>query len=77
MKKSKIILLTTLIFFFCIVVYYVYPEEKLKVGQKADKIVINKANHQLLLFSKEEQIASYKVSLGSKGLGRKTKKGDN
>ena len=77
MKKDRIILLTTLIFVFCIVVYYFYPEEKLKEGQKADKIVINKANHQLLLFFKEEQIACYKVSLGRKGLGKKTKKGDN
>ena len=77
MKISKIIGLTTLIMFLGLSTYYFYPEEKLTDGQKADKIIINKANHELLLFFKDELIASYKVSLGRKGLGKKTKEGDN
>ena len=77
MKKIKIIGLTTLIVIFGLTVYYFYPEEKLTEGQKADKIIINKANHELLLFYKEELIANYKVSLGRNGLDKKTKKGDN
>ena len=76
MKKSKIIGLTTLMVILGLITYYFYPEEKLIDGQKADKIVINKANHELLLFYKEELIATYKVSLGRKGLGKKTKPGD-
>ena len=77
MKKIKIIGLTTLIVIFGLTVYYFYPEEKLTEGQKADKIIINKANHELLLFYKEELIANYKVSLGRNGLNKKTKPGDN
>lgn len=77
MTKNKIIWLTIILLFSGLIVYYFYPEEKLTAGQKADKIVINKANHELLLFFNEDLIASYKVSLGRKGLGKKTKKGDN
>jgi murein L,D-transpeptidase YafK len=77
MKKSKIIGLTTLIVVLGLITYYFYPEKKLTDGQKADKIIINKSNHELLLFYKEELIASYKVSLGRKGLAKKTKEGDN
>lgn len=57
--------------------YYFFPESKLAIGQKADKIVINKANHELLLFKNEELLASYSVSLGKKGLEKKTREGDN
>ena len=77
MKKSKIIWLTTLIIFLGLFVYYCYPEDKLHEGQKADKIIINKANHELSLYYKEELIATYKVSLSKNGLGKKTKEGDN
>jgi len=77
MKKSKLIGLTTLIVLLGLITYYFYPETKLTDGQKADKIVINKARHELLLFYKEELIASYKVSLGRNGLDKKTKEGDN
>ena len=77
MKKGKILGMTIIIVLLGLVIYYFYPEQKIKEGQKADKIVINKTNHELLLFFKEELIASYNVSLGRKGLGKKTKEGDN
>lgn len=71
MKKLIIALL------FGLLAYYLYPEYKLKNGQKADKITINKANHELLLYYHNELIATYKVSLSRNGLGKKTKEGDN
>jgi murein L,D-transpeptidase YafK len=76
MKKSKIILLISLMALSGLMFYYFYPEEKLTEGQKADRIVINKAQHELLLYSKKQFIASYAVSLGRNGLGKKTKSGD-
>jgi murein L,D-transpeptidase YafK len=57
--------------------YNFYPEQKLSLGQKADKIIVNKSKHELLLSNNEEIIATYKISLGRKGLGKKTIKGDN
>ncbi|MBM3454963.1 MAG: L,D-transpeptidase [Bacteroidetes bacterium] len=57
--------------------YYFYPEHQLSTGQKANKIVIYKTKHQLLLFNKGEQIASYKISISKKGLAKKRKLGDN
>ena len=76
MRKSTIFWLSILIIFLGLIVYYFYPESKLKDDQKADKIIINKANHELLLYYKEELIATYKVSLGRNGLNKKTKLGD-
>ena len=77
MRRSTIFWLLILIVFLVLIVYYFYPEGQLKDDQKADKIIINKANHELLLYNKEELIATYKVSLSKNGLGKKTKKGDN
>ena len=76
MKKSKILWMLILIGFLGLIVYYFYPESKLDENQKADKIIINKSNHELLLYYKEELIATYKVSLGRNGLNKKTKPGD-
>jgi len=77
MKKRKIIFLTISLLVLGLVVYYFYPEQKVKDGQKADKIVVNKADHELLLYYKDDLIASYSVSLSKNGLGKKTMKGDN
>ena len=68
MKKSRIIWLTLVVILSGLIVYYFFPEQKLQQGQKADKIVINKANHELLLYNNEGLLASYKVSLGRIGL---------
>ena len=76
MRKSRIFWLSILIVFLGLIVYYFYPESKLDENQKADKIIINKSNHELLLYYKEELIATYKVSLGRNGLNKKTKPGD-
>ena len=77
MKKRKIIALSISFLFVGLIVYYFYPEKQLKDGQKADKIVVNKADHKLLLYYKKELIASYSVSLSKKGLGKRTIAGDN
>jgi hypothetical protein len=68
MKKSRIIWLTLVVILSGLVAYYFFPEQKLQEGQKADKIVINKADHELLLYNNEDLLASYKVSLGRIGL---------
>jgi lipoprotein-anchoring transpeptidase ErfK/SrfK len=77
MKKRNTIWLASLFIILGMIVYYFYPEQQLKDGQKSDKIVVNKADHQLLLYYKDEVIASYSVSLSKKGLAKKTIKGDN
>lgn len=74
MKKS---LLTAVLIISGLAFYYFYPEIKLNEGQKADKIIINKTNHELLLFQNDELLATYKVSLSKKGLSKKTREGDN
>ena len=75
--NKRVIWSLVLIAIFGLIGYYFSPENKLAIGQKADKIVINKANHELLLFNDEDLLARYSVSLGKKGLGKKTREGDN
>ncbi len=77
MKKRNVILISSLLLFFGLAMYYIYPEQKLNDGQKADKIIVNKVDHELLLYYKGEFIASYSVSLSRAGLGKKTMQGDN
>jgi murein L,D-transpeptidase YafK len=77
MRKSTIFWLSILIVFLGLIGYYCYPESQLKNDQKADKIIINKSDHELLLYCKEELIATYKVSLGGNGLNKKTRQGDS
>jgi len=57
--------------------YYLLPEQQLTSGQKADKIVVYKADHVLKLFYQGKIIASYSVSISKKGLDAKKKCGDN
>lgn len=75
--KKHILIAMTISFFFGLIIYYFYPEQQIKDGQKADKIVVNKSDHELLLYYREKLIASYSVSLSKNGLGKKTIKGDN
>ena len=74
---KKVVWALALIAIFGLIGYYFSPESKLATGQKADKIVINKAIHELLLLNIEDLLSSFRVSLGKKGLGKKTKEGDN
>ena len=48
--NKKVIWSLVLIAIFGLIGYYFSPESKLANGQKADKIVINKANHELFIF---------------------------
>ena len=74
MSKAVLIIFS---FILGIVVYYFYPEQKLKEGQKVNRIIINKEKHELLLYFNERLIASYAVSISKKGLAKKRVKGDN
>jgi hypothetical protein len=54
-----------------LVTYYFLPEHQLTPGQKADKIVVYKADHVLKLYYHGKIIASYSVSISKKGLDAK------
>lgn len=74
-EKLKSLLMLRITFLLAIIsaffIYYFYPERKLRDGQKADKVVINKRSHNLILYSKNEIIATYSVSLSKNGLEKK------
>ena len=56
-------------------VYYFYPEDKLALGTRIDKIVVNKAQKQLLAYSKGQLLKTYNISL-RKPSGDKEFEGD-
>lgn len=57
-------------------VYYLFPEIKLPVGKKIDKIVVRKSERIMEVYSGEQIIKSYRISLGGNPTGDKEYEGD-
>ena len=53
-----------------------WPEKLLPIGEKADLVVIRKAERRLDLYRGAKLLKSYSVSLGRNPLGRKQQQGD-
>ena len=62
--------------FFGLIVYYSYPESKLPKGAQIDKLVVYKSKRQLLAYSNEQLLKTYKISLGKQTVGAKEFEGD-
>lgn len=76
MNKIKIILLSIFLLLLALTVYYFYPEEKLTSEVKIDRIVVYKSKRQLLIYSNEKLVKTYKISLGKNPVGHKEFEGD-
>jgi len=76
MTKNKIIWLTIFILSSGLTVYYFYPEDKLPADTQIDKIVVHKSKRQLLAYTYGKLLKIYKISLGSKAIGKKEFEGD-
>ena len=70
-------LVTISIGFLILSVYYFFPESKLPLNVKIDNLVIVKSKRQLLAYSNEKLIKSYKISIGRQTIGDKQFEGDN
>jgi murein L,D-transpeptidase YafK len=53
-----------------------WPESPLPDGTKADRVVVRKGARRLALYSGEELIREYSISLGGEPLGHKQREGD-
>src|SRR5688572_22426936 len=53
-----------------------WPQERLPVGTRADRVVVRKANRTLDLYKGAELLRSYRVALGSDPRGHKEQEGD-
>jgi murein L,D-transpeptidase YafK len=74
MKKFlKILSFLVLLLF----IYYIFPEKKLNENVQIDKIVVNKSKRELLVFSNNNLLKSYTISLGKSPDGDKQFEGDN
>jgi len=58
-------------------IYYFFPEKELDNSKTIDKILVLKSKRQLQVFSKNELLKSYKISLGRKPIGAKQFEGDD
>ena len=57
--------------------FYLWPEQKLPEGLTANKLVVNKSERRLQLWSNNILIKTYKISLGGNPEGHKEKQGDS
>jgi murein L,D-transpeptidase YafK len=57
-------------------VYYYYPEAELPADKDIDKIVVLKSERIMNVYSGDEILKSYKISLGTNPLGDKKTQGD-
>jgi murein L,D-transpeptidase YafK len=76
MTKNKIIWTTIFLLFLGLIVYYFYPEDKLPTDIQIDKLVVYKSKRELLAYSNEKLVKTYKISLGGNPIGDKEFEGD-
>ena len=74
MKKLALVILFLLIL--TGTVYYFFPETKLPVDRKVDKIVVMKSKRKMDVYSKGQIIKTYRISLGGDPIGDKEYEGD-
>ena len=77
MTKIKITLVSFVVLIIGLSVYYFYPGEKLPKGIKIDKMIVYKSKRQLLAYSNDELIKTYKIALGRQPIGAKQYQGDH
>ncbi|CAM3897918.1 L,D-transpeptidase family protein [Flavobacterium branchiophilum] len=61
---------------FVLLGYYLIPEPKISKNIQIDHLILYKSKRQLLAFSNEKLIKTYKVSLGKQPIGAKAYEGD-
>jgi len=72
----KIFLAALLSSFLVLFIYNLLPEKNLPDNTTVDKILVLKSKRQLIVFSKGEQLKTYKIALGSNPIGPKQCEGD-
>lgn len=59
-----------------LLIYNFLPQKPLPTDKKVDKLVVEKSKRQLLVFSKNELLKTYPISLGFGPVGHKEAEGD-
>ena len=72
-KFFKYFIFALIISFFS---YYFFPEKKLDTSKKIDKITVIKHKRELSVYSKNELLKTYTISLGKEPVGDKQFEGD-
>lgn len=75
--KPKTLFNTLITFAFIgLVIYYFYPIDKIPSNIVIDKIIVHKAKHNLVAYSKGKIVVCYKVAIGKAPIGEKQYEGD-
>lgn len=56
--------------------FYFWPEKKLDPSKTIDKILVIKHDRKMIVFSKGEEIKTYKIAIGKQPIGKKEFEGD-
>jgi murein L,D-transpeptidase YafK len=75
-KAVTVLMLIILATIIGLATYYFFPESKLPKGCKADKILVEKSNRKMHVYSEGKKLKTYTISLGFSPNGRKRFEGD-
>ncbi len=76
MNQKKVIIWSLVLGVISLLAYYFYPEKKLPKGIKINLLVVHKSKRELLVYSNNKLIKTYKISLGRNPIGHKLIEGD-
>jgi len=74
MKKTITYIL--LLFLIGLITFYIWPEKKLDSLKKIDRILVIKHERKMIVYSNNEELKTYKISLGKQPEGKKEFEGD-
>ncbi|TAH03943.1 MAG: hypothetical protein EAZ15_01970 [Sphingobacteriales bacterium] len=77
MKIFKTVFLGVIVIFSLLTIYYIYPESKLRINIKIDKLIVSKSKRLLLAYANGKLVKTYKISIGLQPTGDKKFEGDN
>jgi murein L,D-transpeptidase YafK len=77
MSKNTIILILISIVLLSLLVFYFYPKKELPKNTVIDYIKVYKSKRQLLVYSKDQLLKTYSISLGQNPIGHKEFEGDS
>src|SRR5688572_8310043 len=76
MKKLRKGIIILVVFLLAAAVYNQWPAQKLDSSKKIDRIVVLKGNRKMEVYSGNELLKTYKISLGKNPVGHKEHEGD-
>ena len=59
-----------------LIIFYIWPEKIINTSKKIDSILVIKHERKMIVYSNNEELKTYKISLGREPEGKKNFEGD-